>query len=96
MIPILSMSVSSAALAGPWKKYWVSADSSVVVFVRRHVFMLTCCPFIVYTCFLPPFHGAGLAPDFLMCRGGKPVVEGARDKLSMFCQVRSASPATTI
>eukprot|EP00903_Cladosiphon_okamuranus_P006608 g6455.t1 len=29
----------------------------------------------------------GLAPDFLMCRGGKPVVEGARDKLSMFCQV---------
>lgn len=30
---------------------------------------------------------AGLAPDFLMCRGGKPVVEGARDKLSMFCQV---------
>lgn len=31
----------------------------------------------------------GLAPDFLMCRGGKPVVEGARDKLSMFCQVNT-------
>lgn len=24
-----------------------------------------------------------------MCRGGKPVVEGARDKLSMFCQVNT-------
>lgn len=31
-----------------------------------------------------------------MCRGGKPVVEGARDKLSMFCQVRSVTPATAV
>lgn len=23
-----------------------------------------------------------------MCRGQRPIVEGARDKLSMFCQVR--------
>lgn len=25
-----------------------------------------------------------------MCRGGKPVVDGARDKLSMFCQVNTS------
>ncbi|CAM9714690.1 unnamed protein product, partial [Laminaria digitata] len=29
----------------------------------------------------------GLAPDFIMCRGNRPIVDGARDKLSMFCQV---------
>lgn len=43
---------------------------------RRNLAWLLCCNF-----------RTGLAPDFLMCRGRRPIVPGAREKLAMFCQV---------